>query len=316
MRDSRRGLAVWGACMRWALLGVFVLATAAEAQVSDLSRAYRERRALVIGIDSYTQWKALGYARRDAEAVGRKLESPGFKVEYLLDRQATKDAIMARLSALSRDLVKQDQVLIYFSGHGQTEEGGVGPVKETLGYLVPVDGRPDDPFQAAISMAQLQVLAKRLKAYHVMFALDACFSGALLTTKGPGGTRERTPAYFREMLETPVRFVLTAGTAKQEAFEVGGHGIFTRHFLAALDGAAARPGSRGIVTGDDIGTFVQRPVIEEADRHGRKLTPEVGKMPGQGNGEFLLDLKVTTLPPPPPPPPPVVERVPEIEGVW
>jgi formylglycine-generating enzyme required for sulfatase activity len=282
---------------RLALLGVILAATAADAQAPDLSKAYRERRALVVGIDSYTHWKALGYARSDAEAVGKKLASLGFRVDYLLDRQATKAAIIARLADLKRQVVDRDQVFIYFSGHGQTEEVGKGAARETLGYLVPVDGRADDPFQTAISMTQLRDLAKGLNANHVMFALDACFSGALLAAKGPAGTRERTPAYFREMLETPVRFVLTAGTAEQEAVEVGRSGLFTRQLLAALDGAAARPGSGGLVTGNDIGAFVQRAVIEQAAQHGRKQTPQFGPMMGQGTGEFLLALKVAKLAP-------------------
>jgi formylglycine-generating enzyme required for sulfatase activity/uncharacterized caspase-like protein len=281
----------------WAATALLVLAGAAETAVIDLAKHYRQRRALVIGVSDYQSWPKLGHARGDAVAVGKRLEALGFTVEYLLDRDARKDRITRAFSTLRAQVEPNDQVFIFFSGHGDTLEAGV-EIKRTLGYLIPTDADKNDTFATAISMETLRDLSGLLKARHVMFALDACFSGSLLTEKGPAGVRPKTAAYYQEMLARPVRFVLTAGTAKQTAVEVDGRGLLTRKLLEALDGATDRNDREGIVTGLDIAGYVKREVAETArQRYGREQTPEAGYMEGQRAGEFLLALKTASLPP-------------------
>ena len=87
---------------------------------TDAIAGYYDRSyALVIGINKYPspKWNDLDYARGDAEAVASFLDSQGFEVIPLYDRQATKTAIIKRMqNVLARKVGKDDRVLVFFAG--------------------------------------------------------------------------------------------------------------------------------------------------------------------------------------------------------
>ena len=79
------------------------------------------------------------------------------------------------------------------------------------------------------------------------------------------------------MLQSPTISGLTAVTKNQEALEEGGHGMFTRSFVEALQegvgvGVFHRQ-ERNYVTTTELFSYVQRSVLEMAKTKGREQTP-------------------------------------------
>ncbi|MCB0397890.1 MAG: caspase family protein, partial [Flavobacteriales bacterium] len=94
--------------------------------------------ALVIGIDNYKgHWKNLNNAVRDAQGVEKLLkERYGFQhMRTLFDEEATRENIINAMMWLVENVKEEDNVLIYYSGHGEYNKA------LDKGYWVPVDAQ-------------------------------------------------------------------------------------------------------------------------------------------------------------------------------
>lgn len=100
----------------------------------------------------------------------------------ILDSEATQQRILRVLGdELYAKTQDDDRVFIFYAGHGQTQDL---PNESKVGYLIPVDGDLKNYYSTAISMRQLQDLANGIRAKHMFYAMDACFSGLLLRLRG------------------------------------------------------------------------------------------------------------------------------------
>ena len=114
---------------------------------------YNDSWALVIGINKYNKVSHLDYAVEDAYAVTELLSSkmnfPRKNIITLTDGDASLDNIKNNLHKISTGAGKNDRVLIFFAGHGMTEElPGGGDV----GYLMPIDGDRKNLFSTALAI--------------------------------------------------------------------------------------------------------------------------------------------------------------------
>ena len=92
--------------------------------------------ALVIGNNAYTNLHPLRTAVNDARVIAEMLNTLyGFHVTLLLD--VTREEIITRLDQLRTVLTDQDNLLIYYAGHGVLDAG------EDRGYWLPVNARND-----------------------------------------------------------------------------------------------------------------------------------------------------------------------------
>jgi uncharacterized caspase-like protein len=237
---------------------------------------------VVVGINRYGKWAPLEYAVNDARAVQRKLEMLGFDtVVTLFDTQATRHNILKLLGDwLPRQAQPEDRVLVFFAGHGQTEVLSHG---EQMGFLIPVDGEPADYFSTAISMDVVRALSRRIAAKHIYYIIDACYSGLALQ-RGGHPVAYPVQRYLEKLTALPARQILTAGGKGEQVAEIGGHGLFTRQLLEALDGAADKDND-GVITASELGVYL-RPVVSYASRN--KQTPQFGHLDGQGEFVFLV----------------------------
>ena len=251
----------------------------------DLLELYEGSWAVVIGVNQYEKWPRLQYAVNDAKAVREKLQQLGFPQEniiYLTDGQATKDRIELILGdELRRKMGKNDRVFIYFAGHGQTEDL---PGGKQEGYIVPVDGDKSNLFSTCISMTSVRQFSQRMAAKHVFYAIDACYSGLALMRAGELDTKDRQ--YLRKVARFPARQLVTAGSAGEQVIESGGHGAFTRTLLIALDGSADKYPPFGVLTGSELGNYLQPTVSIETNN---EQTPQFGRL-AAGEGEFMFVL--------------------------
>lgn len=130
-------------------------------------------------------------------------------------------------------------------------------------------------------MSDLQNIAESLQAKHVLFVMDACYSGLGLTRGGPTSS-----AYLRENARRIARQMLTAGGADQQVADSGpnGHSVFTWVLLQALAGKGDLNGD-GLITGTELAAYVA-PAVSAVSAQ----TPAFGSLPGSQGGEFVFQV--------------------------
>ena len=246
----------------------------------SLDEFYAKSYAVIVGINKYEKWPGLEYAVSDAQVMEERLKEQGFQTITLIDHQATRENVVKVLGDdLPRQVGPNDRVIIFFAGHGQTEEL---PDRTQMGYLIPVDGDTRDLFSTAISMEQVRAFSRRLVAKHVFYIIDSCYSGLGLSRSGTIPPSERD--YLRKITSRKAHQMLTAGGKGEQAREEGGHGIFTKYILEAIAGAADREG-KGYVTFSDIAAYV-RPKVTRYSQNAQ--TPQYGSIDGEGEFVFML----------------------------
>jgi sulfatase modifying factor 1 len=240
-------------------------------------KGYENSYAVCIGIDEYEHWPRLGCAVADAEAMQEKLIEHGFaEARLITNREATRDAILSGIAWLGKVAGREDRAVIYFSGHGETVEGRT----KDVGYIIPVDCPREDYYVNAISMAKIKEATEEIKAKHILYVMDCCYSGIALMTRGAD------EAFMIEMTRDPCVYMITAGKAGEEALETGGHGIFTYYVLRGLDGEADYD-KNGVVSGTELGLYSNKWVSFEARQRNKSQTPQFGRLDGEGEIVFV-----------------------------
>jgi hypothetical protein len=187
------------------------------------------RKALVVGIDRYSNFPALSFAEKDAASIGRLLSYDGddsrglnFDVHRLLGEH--EPVTRARLRAAIADLFANSDGLdlaFYFAGHGHVSDAG--------GYLVTADAETND---YGVTMEELTNPAFRSRASSVLLMLDCCHSGAAGDPPAlPGGSQH---ALLRDNMT-----IMASSLSMQQALESSEGSLFTTALRDALDGAAA-----------------------------------------------------------------------------
>ncbi len=242
-------------------------------------RLYENSHAIVIGINDYDKWPTLEYAVADAMAVKQKLEQTGFRsVSLILNKEATQRRILSELfNVLPQKAGRNDRVVFYFAGHGQTEDLLGGGKR---GYIIPVDADLADYPSTAISMEQIRSLSRRIPAKHIFYIMDSCYSG--LGFSRSAGASPKISDYLRKISSMRAVQVVTAGGKGEQVQEREGHGLFTTYFLRALDGEADFNKDH-VVTGSELGAYI-RPAVSNASAQAQ--TPLYGRL--EGEGEFLF----------------------------
>ena len=187
--------------------------------------------AFIIGIDNYHgTWDRLNNAVRDAKAV-EKLLRGSFRfdsVQTLYDAQATRDDILGAIDNFTFTLRKDDNLLIYFSGHGTIQQ------RSNRGFWVPsdADGRSTSRY---ISHSELKDRIASFQGRHILVVADACFSGEILKGAPLPLLTKDDPQYFRNVFQRPSRWALTSG-GEEPVMDGGreGHSVFAYYFLKAL----------------------------------------------------------------------------------
>ena len=240
---------------------------------------YGRSFAVVIGINKYEKWPGLEFAVADANAVKNRLQKTGFDViTVIMDQDATQRRILSELfHELPQKVGRNDRVLFYFAGHGQTQDIPGGGKK---GYIIPVDAETDSYASSAISMEQIRSLSSRIAAKHIFYVMDCCYSGLGLNRSA--GVWPGISDYLRKVSAMRVVQIITAGGQGEQVQEKEGHGLFTTYFIEAIAGAADL-NKDNVVTGTELGAYL-RPTVSNASR--QTQTPLFGRL--EGEGEFLF----------------------------
>ena len=253
-----------------------------------------ESWAVLIGINRYQHPRVpkLRYAVNDALALEQTLRARGFRpdrIVTLTDDKATKAAIEQLLGdELRQKLGPNDRLLVFFAGHGKTDQLRSG---EEEGYLIPVDGDPTRLFSTAISMTALRQISDRLSAKHILYIVDSCYSGYAIFN------RSIAEDLLEEMTKKPAIQILTAGRQQDEAQERAGHGVFTEVLIRGLSGDAF-PREKGWLALEELGLWVKQRVFVESNK---KQLPQYGNLSGEGQFVFFQGARASASTPTPAP---------------
>jgi uncharacterized caspase-like protein len=224
----------------------------------------------------------LRYAVKDARSVRDAIVRFGFPEEnvfLLLDEAATKRQIQEVLGDELRGRTEaEDRVFVFLAGHGVTLDL---PNGGQMGYLLPVDGDPDQLHATALPMAEIRDIARLVPAKHMFFVIDACYSGlaAQRSASVGSGTGKINPV---ALVRNRLREVLTAGERDQPVMEEDGRGVFTRFLLQGLAGEADFAPRDGAITGFELASWlIPRVQASTNDRQ----TPFFGR---NGVGDFVF----------------------------
>ena len=170
----------------------------AQSSIPDLN--YGDYYALVIGNNRYEHLPELRTAINDAQSVANVLEIDyGFEVTVL--ENADRSQILKAISVLRSKVGDQDNVLIYYAGHGSLDEAA------DEGFWLPTDASPEDPSNW-IATDRIVGQVRAMQAKHVMVVADSCFSGSI--TRG-FKIEQRAPDWLETIVNKKSRTVLTSG---------------------------------------------------------------------------------------------------------
>ncbi|NOI93204.1 caspase family protein [Vibrio splendidus] len=212
------------------------------------------KRALIIGIDYYSEIGSLSGCVNDAYSVKSVLEwnsdgTKNFDVMTVVSAGSENPITRSELRRLIQKLFegRAETALLYFAGHGYMESSG--------GYLCAsdtVDGHD------GLALSDIMQFSNSSAITNKIIVLDCCHSGIASSITG------RTD--ISELKEGTT--ILTASTSDQPSQETENGGVFTNLFIDALNGAAANllgditPGSVYAHIDQSLSSWEQRPVFK------------------------------------------------------
>jgi hypothetical protein len=233
--------------------------------------------ALIIGVNKYSGvWPILNTAVHDAKGMENTLHQK-YKMDHfytLYDEQATRSAIMKVFEKLVDTLKEDDNVLIYFSGHGE--------FKQTMnkGYWVPYDAKTNS-VSDLISNNDIQTFLASIKSKHTLLISDACFSGDIFRGTTISIPFEESDKYYLKVYNKNSRQAMTSGGI-EPVMDGGkdGHSVFAYYLLKTLS-----ENSKTYFDAGQLYDNLKIPVVNNSDQ-----TPILNpvKNTGDEGGQFIF----------------------------
>jgi len=161
--------------------------------------------SLFIGINNYED-PAVTYLDnpiKDAQKLYDVLTT-----EYTFDKEnaqfiknATREDIINSLDELAKKVTPEDNVLIFYAGHGWWDE------KANIGFWLPTDARQNSK-AAWFGNSRLVDYLKAVNSKHTLLIADACFGGAIFKTRTAFPDAQKA---INKLYELPSRKAMTSG---------------------------------------------------------------------------------------------------------
>ncbi len=242
---------------------------------------YGRYHALVIGNQTYRHLPTLDTAVADATAVSEVLRKKyGFQVTTLTN--ATRYQILSALNELRGRLTEQDNLLIYYGGHGELDRANL------RGHWLPVDAEPNSDANWISSVAITDIL-NAMSVKHALVVADSCYSGAMTRSSigqlEAGLTDDARESWLKALVKARARTVLTSGGV-QPVMDGGGgkHSVFAKSFLEVLWA------NEGVLEAQRLYREVAARVVFVAARFKVEQRPEYApmKFAGHESGDFIF----------------------------
>ncbi len=219
------------------------------------------RRALVIGNDSYNTVSKLANAREDARTIASNLTAVGYQVTLKLD--LNEKEMKSALRTFAAQVQGGDEVMFFFAGHG-VQLGSAN-------YLLPTDIVGDSEAQVRDEAIQLQRVLDDMsekKAKLTLAMIDACRDNPFKSAGRAIGGRGLAPT----TAATGQMVIFSAGTGQQALDRLSNsdknkNGLFTRVFVQEMQ----KPN----VSIDRVVKNVRNQVAELAKSVGHEQVPAI-----------------------------------------
>ena len=236
------------------------LGNQSDKQITVIRESYVRKGqdyALLFAVDDYDHWPDLMSPHFDAQAILLDLQNVyGFQVELI--RNPTREGILETLLRYAaRQYTDEDQLLIFFAGHGHFNPG----FKE--GYLVAQDTKQpigDITMGSYLSHSEFRNIINRMSCKHIFLVLDTCYSGTFdqqiaMRGEAEDASRPLSHADVEEKLKYTTRWYLTSGGKEQVPDGGSGHSPFAHEFLEAL---RSKGGIDNILTIDEVLSYLEK----------------------------------------------------------
>jgi len=214
--------------------------------IADAVFADRKDYALLFVTDKYDNWDDLVNPVEDGRSIAKQLkEKYGFEVEVV--ENATINGVWEKLREYnSKKFKPQDQLLVFFAGHGHFDE------TFGEGYVVAKNSLRKDPARNTyISHNRLRGVINNIPVEHVFLVMDVCYGGTLdpVIARARGNEADYTATtneVISRKLNLRTRKYLTSGGKEYVSDGVAGkHSPFAAKFLESL---ASYGGDDGVLT--------------------------------------------------------------------
>jgi hypothetical protein len=221
----------------------------------------RKDYALLFATDNYDYWSDLVNPVYDANTIANELkEKYGFDVEVV--ENATQEDVLVKIKDYSkRNYKPQDQLFIFFAGHGQFDEG-FGE-----GYVVAKNSLETDKAKTTyISHSNLRSYINNIACNHILLTMDVCFGGtldpAIARSRSLDSKDELTNNEFlaRKLSKKTRRYITSGGKEYVSDGIVGKHSPFATRMIEAFK---TRGGEDGILTISEIIPFLEKIKLNE-----------------------------------------------------
>ena len=227
--------------------------------------------ALLIGVSEYLEGEnplsALPAALNDVRALSVVLEDSNIgefdEVTVLENPSAWQ--IRSKIEALFADRSADDLVLLYFSGHGITDQQGnfffstPKTYKNQKGFLVK---------SSAVPAQEVHGYMDDCASDRMVVILDCCHSGAF----GDLMPRDGGEIGFERQLGGRGRVILTASAAIDYSYERSGEelAVYTRYLIEGIRSGAADRDEDGYVSVDELHDYV----VEKLEKAAPGMSPQ------------------------------------------
>jgi WD40 repeat protein len=243
----------------------------AKSELEELESYENPKNYLfIIGINNYSHWPRLNNAVNDAQQIKKVLlENYQFTEENtieLYDQIATRSNIYKTFEKLAGLLRPQDNLLVYYSGHGHYNP------KLSLGFWVPVEAQINAT-EDYIPNGMIQTFVKAINSKHTFLIIDACFSGSLFAQGSRGYVENVEKLKSRWGLASGRLEVVSDGT-------IGTNSPFCKYLLSYLTN-----NQKEKLPVSELIQYVKTAVANNSDQ-----TPEGNPLKDVGDegGEFIF----------------------------
>ena len=228
---------------------------------------------LAIAIDAYKNLPPLFNPVSDAEAfielMTDRYRFEEEQVTRIFNAEATEPNIYAAFRKLIETVKPEDNVVIYYSGHGEFDQ-----VLDE-GYWIPVNAH-SGAINEYIANDTIRRFISRINSHHTFLVSDSCFAGSLFSS---GASKNVSKRYERD----PSRWGLTAG--RKEIVSDGKPGMHSPFADALLYRLRTSSEPLGV---QELCSYVVEQVEANANQ---SPIGEPLKVDGHKNGQFVFHLK-------------------------
>ncbi len=229
--------------------------------------------ALIIAVSDYQDEDIndLDNPRTDAEKIIKVLEEKyTFEKENIIYLQdPDREAIISKLDELTRLVGKEDNLLIFYAGHGYWDQNS------KIGYWLPSDARKNNTANW-FRNSTLKDYLGAIPSKHILLVADACFSGAIFKTRS--AFNEQGAAYMK-LQSLPSRKAMTSGTLT----EVPDESVFVKYLIKRLE-----ENENPYISSSDLFSSLRIAVLNNSP-----TVPQFGEIKDTGDegGDFIFILR-------------------------